>query len=75
MTNTNTCICYSLIGIFDLLETRIPVLTDDSGIAMIMKDIKAVLNGVRGLKTLRDSLKLDIPLKSVNTRSFLSTFK
>lgn len=56
----------SMIDVIDLIQTRVPALANNTEAANIFDDIRMVLNGVRSLKTLRNSLKLDIPLRSVS---------
>lgn len=57
---------YSLIEIVDLLETRIISATNDTDLAVIFDDLRTLVRGVGSLDSLRRSVVVDIPLKSVS---------
>ena len=56
------------------METRLPGLSNSTEAAMIFSDIRMVLNGVRGLKSLQNSLMVDIPFESVSGTVLGMTF-
>jgi len=67
---------YSLIEIVDLLETRIISATNDTDLAVIFDDLRTLVRGVGSLDSLRRSVVVDIPLKSVSYNSVVySNFK